>query len=209
MDLVEVGERSVARRHVAELPERRDVAVHRVDRLEADECRPGAADLAEVPLEVGGVIVAEDPLLGPAPADPLDHRGVVLLVGQDRAAGEEARDRADRGLVGSVAGSEQEGGWLRVKVGQLPLQEHVHVRGSSDVAGASRAGSDALQGLGHGLEHEGVLAHSEVVVRAPHRDLDRTVGPVPGGAGEAPAVALQIREDAVAPLDAQPGEGVG
>ena len=71
VDLVEVGERSVARRHVAELPERRDVAVHRVDRLEADECRPGAADLAEVPLEVGGVVVAEDPLLGPAPAEPL------------------------------------------------------------------------------------------------------------------------------------------
>ena len=95
-----------------------------------------------------------------------------------------------------------------MEIGQLLLEEDVGVRGAGDVARAARARSDALEGLGHGLQHDGMLAHAEVVVGAPDRHVDRAVGAVPGGAGEVPAVALDIGEDAVAAFRAQPGEGV-
>src|SRR5262249_21690705 len=52
----------------------------------------------------------------------------------------------------------------------------------------------------------GMLAHAEVVVRAPDRHLDRSVGGVPRGAREAPAMAAQVREDPVAPFRSQSRE---
>ena len=208
MDLVEVGEGVVPRRHVAQLSERRNVPVHGVHRLEADEGRTARADGGQMPLEIGRVVVAEDPLLRAAPADALDHRGVVLLVRQDHAAGQEAGQHADGGLVRGVAGREQERRGLLVQVRQLALEEHVGMRGAGDVAGPARPGADALEGLGHGLQHEGMLAHAEVVVGAPDRHLDRALGPVPGGARKVPAVALEIGEDPVAALRAESGEGV-
>ena len=59
------------------------------------------------------------------------------------------------------------------------------------------------------FEHDRVLAHAEVVVRAPHRDLDGPVRPVPGRAGEVPAVSLEVGEDPIASFGVQPREGVG
>ena len=114
-----------------------------------------------------------------------------------------------RGLVRGIARSEEESRRLLVKVGQLALEENVGVRGPGDVAGPARPGADALERLGHGLQHQRVLAHAEVVVRAPDRDLDRTLGAVPGGAREPSAVALEVGEDPIPSLGAQPREGVG
>ena len=50
--------------------------------------------------EVGEVVVAEDVLLAAAVADARDHRGVVLLVGEDHEAGQQLLQRDERRVVG-------------------------------------------------------------------------------------------------------------
>ena len=59
----------------------------------------------------------------------------------------------------------------------------------------------ARKRLLHRRQHGRVLAHAEIVVRAPHRDLG--ADPVVEGAREAAAAPLEIGEDAVPPLGAQ------
>ena len=53
----------------------------------------------------------------------------------------------------------------------------------------------------HRRQHRRVLAHAEIVVRAPDGDLG--ADPVIEGARKAAAAPLEIGEDAVAPLGAQ------
>src|SRR5262249_15518560 len=52
----------------------------------------------------------------------------------------------------------------------------------------------------------GVLAHAEVVVRAPHHHVARPLRRVPDGAREAAGEPLQVGEYAVAPLVTQAGQ---
>ena len=69
---------------------------------------------------------------------------------------------------------------------------------AADVAGAARAGADLVQRVFHRLDHGGMLAHAEIVVRAP--DGDR-LGPVAAEAmriGEAALGAQDIDEHAIA-----------
>ncbi|SRR5260370_134998 len=74
----------------------------------------------------------------------------------------------------------------------------MRVAGARDVAGAARAGPGALQLHGHCRQHLGVLAHAEVVVRAPHGDLGADA--VVEGARKAAAAPFEIGEDPVASL---------
>ena len=85
--LVEIGQRVVFLRQVADRGDRGDIAVHGVDALEGDHLRRLAADLLEQLLEMPEVVMAEDVLRAAAMADALDHRGVVLLVGEDHQPG--------------------------------------------------------------------------------------------------------------------------
>jgi hypothetical protein len=80
VDLVEVGERVVAMGDVAHLADRRDVAVHRVDRFEGDDLGPGRIGGGQQLLEMGGVVVAEDLPDRTRMADAGDHRGMVVGV---------------------------------------------------------------------------------------------------------------------------------
>ena len=90
---------------LADLLERRDVAVHREDGLRHDErrARPG---LREPPGEVLDVVVAVDEHLGARQAAAVDDRGVVELVREDDLA--RARQRADDAEVREVARPEQQ-----------------------------------------------------------------------------------------------------
>jgi hypothetical protein len=130
------------------------------------------------------VVVAEDLLLGAGAAYTLDHRGVIELVGQDQAVGQQPADGRDRRLVGDEAGGEDKCGLLPVQVGELELQLDQRVVGAGDVAGAAGAGAHAAGRLLHGLDDLGVLAHAEIVVGAPDGDfLGPAVG-TPDGARE-------------------------
>ena len=72
---------------------------------------------------------------------------------------------------------------------------------AGDVAGAAGAGAERRDRLRHRREHGRMLAHAEIVVRAPDRDLGADA--VVEGARKAAAAPLEIGEDPVAPLGAQ------
>jgi hypothetical protein len=72
--------------------------------------------------------------------------------------------------------------------------------GAGDVAGAAGAGAHAGRGFDHGADHLGVLAHAEVVVRAPDHDVARTVRRMPFGARKAAGEALEVGENPIAAL---------
>ena len=207
VDLVEIGHRAVALGEVADRADRRHVAVHRVDALERDQhVAPGGRD--QQLFQVRDVVVAEDPLLAAGVAHALDHRVVVEGVRQDQAVRDQLGDRRDAGLVRDVARGEDEAGLLAVQVGELALQVDQGRVVAGDVAGAARAHAAAPGRLGQRGHHLRVLAHAEIVVRAPHRDLGgRPVRPAPVGDREPPGDPLDVGEDPVAALAVQALQG--
>src|SRR5262249_50338838 len=85
MDLIDIGHGAIALSEIADLLERRYVAVHRVKALAGDQLRPVRTGLAQQLLQMGEVAMAEDLALAAALADALDHRIVVQRVRQDQA----------------------------------------------------------------------------------------------------------------------------
>ena len=120
----------------------------------------------------------------PRLADALDHRIVVVGVGQDQAVRDELGDGRDAGLVRDVAGGEDQRRLLAVQVGEFALERDQRMIGAGDVAGAARAGAHPGRGLDHGADHLGMLAHAEIVVGAPDHDLARPLRRVPDGVRE-------------------------
>src|SRR6185436_16072251 len=84
-----------------------------------------------------------------------------------------------------------------MEVGKLAFQLHVIVSCAGDIARAARAGSRGVKRLVHGCQYHRVLAHAEVVVGAPHRDLTRAICSEMVCHRKGPAATLQIREHAV------------
>ena len=209
VDLVEIGHRAVPLGDVADLRNRGEIAVHRIERFEGDDLGRVGVAFGEQPVEMARVVVAEYLLLRPAVADAGDHRGVVVGVRDDHAARQGLPQRPERRLVGDIARGEQERGLGPVKPREFLFEQDVVVAGSGDVARASRAGADPVQRLVHRRDDLGVLPHAEIVVAAPHGDV---LDGAPGMArrhGKRAGVALQIREHPVAPVAAQARQPLG
>ena len=83
------------------------------------------------------VVVTEDVLLAAAVADALDHRGVVLLVGEDHEARDQALQRRERRVIGDIGRGEEERCFLAVQIGKLGLELDMIMRGAGDVARAA------------------------------------------------------------------------
>ena len=210
MHFVDVGHRVVALGEIADLLDRRDVAVHRVEAFEHDELVALVAGGAQQLFEVGHVVVAEDHALRRGAAHALDHRVVVERVRQDQAIGDEVGDRRDRRQVRYPAGGEDQCAVLVVEIGEFRLELDQRMAGAGDVAGA--AGADAV--LGGGLaesgDHLGVPAHAEIVVGAPDRDVfGSACAAMPARRREVLGAAFEIGEDAVASLGFQFADRAG
>ncbi len=157
-----------------------------------------ARTLLQQLFEMLDVVMAEDVLLAAAPANALDHRGMVLLVGEDHQPRHEPLQGGKRRIVGDIGRGEQQRGLLAVQIGELSLELDVIVSRAGDIARAAGARADLLDRLVHGIAHHLVLAHAEIIVRAPHRHaVDAALGKMIGG-WVSPAAALQIGEDAIA-----------
>ncbi len=204
MDFVQIGHGVVSFRDVAELRDRRDIAVHRIDRFERDQLWRMRVEIAEFAFEIPGIVVGEDARFTAAVPDALDHRGMVEFVRQDDATRHPRCQRADRRHVRDIARREQQRRLLAVQIGKLALQQHVIVVGAGNIAGAARAGAATVERLVHGVEHGGVLAHAEIVVGAPHRDLTRAGRMMMFGAREGTCLALEIGKYAIAPFAMEP-----
>ena len=87
MRLVEHEQRAVARAHLGELVDRRDVAVHREHRLGDDDARARRVDAREELVDVRGVAVAVDRERRAREPAAVDDRRVVELVGAHEHVG--------------------------------------------------------------------------------------------------------------------------
>ena len=157
----------------------------------------------ELAVEVLRVVVPPDAFLAAGVADALDHRGVVGGVGEDDRAGQPGAERRERSPVRDVAGGEEQRRLLAVQVGEFALEQHVVVGGAGDVAGAAGAGAAAVDRIVHRRDDLRVLAHAEVVVRAPDGDVAGALADVAGGAREGAVGARELGEDAVVALLAE------
>src|SRR4051794_33924472 len=100
-----------------------------------------------------------------------------------------------------IARGEDQRRLAAVQIGELALEQEMHMAVAGDVAGAAGAGPDRSQCLLHRRQHGLVLAHAEIIVRAPHRDLGADAVVI--GAWKPPAAPLEIGKDAIPPLGAQ------
>ncbi len=204
VNLIDIGQRIVLVGQVADSVDGRDVAVHGVNAFERDQLRKVWIFRSEQFLEMRDIIVAKDPLFAARIADARDHAGVVQLVGKDDAAGQQFRKRRQRRVIGDIARSEQQGRFLVVKVGKLAFQFYMVMRVAADVPRAAGTGADIVQRFLHRLDHLGVLAHREVVVRAPNGDrLRPVVMRETPSVRECPLVPQDVDEHPVASLGMQ------
>ncbi len=86
VNFVEIGQRPIFVGEVADLGDRRDVRIHRIDAFERDELRQSRVALAQQLFEVVEVVVAKHALLAAAVPDPGDHRSMVERIGEDHAS---------------------------------------------------------------------------------------------------------------------------
>ena len=194
MHLVEVSEGVVALGDRDDLSNGRDVAVHRVDRLEYHDLRLAQRVAGEDLLQVLGIVVAEDLAFIRCRADAVDDGGVVQLIADHHAVGNAPQQALEGGIVGAEAGGEHQRCLLAMPVGQARLQAGVQLVGAADVARTAGAGAVGLQRIVHLLAHGWVLGHPEVVVAAP--DHDRFL-----------VAALQFGQRVLATDAAEGGEG--
>src|SRR5262245_57657116 len=190
---------------IADCPGRGHVAVHGVEALEYDQLG-AVACRAQQRFEMRHVVVAEDLLLATGLAHALDHRVVVERVRQDHAVRDEFGQRRDAGLIGDVARGEDERCFLVMEVSKFTLELDERVVGACNVAGAARSGAHAGRGLDHGAYYLGMLAHAEIIVRAPDHDVACAMGGMPSGAWKAAGVALEVGNNSIPALVRQVGQ---
>ncbi len=207
MHLVNIGHGAIALRQGGDFRDGRDIAAHRIEALEDDELR-AIAGLDQQFLEMREVIVAENLPLGARALHALDHRVVIGGVGEDQAVRKEIGDRRDRREIGNPSGGEDERRFLAVEIGELMLQFDDRAARAGDVARSPCARAHLLRGLDHCVDDLGMLAHAEIVVGAPDRDVLRApVGAAPERLGESLHRALDMRKSAIAPLSLEAEQG--
>ena len=110
-------------------------------------------------------------------ADALDHRRVVFLVREDDRARNELEEGRECSVVGNVRRGEKKRGFLSMEVGKFAFELHVIVGCAGDIARAARASPNGVNRLVHRRQHRWVLAHAEIIVGAPYRNLARVILP--------------------------------
>ena len=200
MDLIEICQRIVSLCQIADLSDRRDIAIHRINRLESDELGRVVVVLAQQALQIFEIVVLPDPFRAPSVTNAVDHGGVVHLVGENDATRQQPDQGAERGVVGDIAGGEEQRRRLAVKIGKLVFQLDVIVRRTRDIARSTGSATGNVDGLVHGTDHHGMLAHGEVVVAAPDLDVAGLLARVVRCGGKAAAFAADVGKLAVTAL---------
>jgi len=119
--------------HVAQLLQGTDGSGHGVDRFEGHNFWHVDWHVGKQLVEMVRVVVPEDVLRHARVLDALDHAGVVASVAEDLATRELTSQGEEGGVVGHVAGGEDQGGLLLVQGGQLRLQLLVENRVARNV----------------------------------------------------------------------------
>ena len=124
-----------------------NAAGHRVDRLKRHDFGHAWVILAQQGVQVVRVVVAEDLLLAVAVSYAYDHGVVVSGIREVHQARYHLAKGGEGGIVGHVAGREDEPRLLAMEAGQLFLQGNVVVAVAGYVPGSSSTNAMVLQGL--------------------------------------------------------------
>ncbi len=107
VDLVDIGEGVVFLGEVADRVDWRDVTVHRIDAFERNNLGRFRCFGGEQLFEMRHVVVSEHALFAAGITDSGDHAGVVQLIGEDHAAGQQFAECRERCVVRHIAAGEQ------------------------------------------------------------------------------------------------------
>src|SRR5258705_355809 len=135
------------------------------------------------------------PMEAPSAAEPAVQPGR-----HDDHAGARRQGR-QRGLVRDKAGRKAQRRLAPVQIGELGFEQIVEIRVAGNVASAAAAGAERGDGLDHRIDYCCMLAHAEIVVRAPDRHL--AADAVFEGPRKKAAAPCEIGEDAIATLGAK------
>jgi hypothetical protein len=171
MDFIEESQGAVLVSKVTDLLNGTNAAAHAVDTLKSDDLGRFSRQRSELVLQVDHIVVLEDHLLRARVSNALDHRGVVHAVTQDHAVREFAAQSCQSGIVGDVARREDQSTLLRVQLCDRLLKTNSMLVVTRNVPSATSASTVHVQSLVHLVQDFRVLSHSEVIVRAPHRNL--------------------------------------
>ena len=197
MDFIEIGHRPVLVGEIADLLDRRDVTIHRIDRFEGDHFWRVRIGGRQFGFEVVEIVVLPDDAVALGITDAFDHRGMVQRVGEDDHARDLLAERAQRRPVGDITGGEDQGCFLAVQVGKLALEQDMVVTGARDIPGASRTRATVVDGVFHRLDHLGMLAHAEIIIGTPNRHVFLFAAGMARCARKIAAMPLEIGEHAV------------
>ena len=91
MHLIEIGHRAIFLGEIADLSDLSEIAFHGIDGFETDDLRRTGRRAAQQLIQVRHVVVAINPLFGAGMAHAFDHRGMIEFIGEEDAAGQQAR----------------------------------------------------------------------------------------------------------------------
>src|SRR2546426_8129268 len=150
-----------------DVPDRRDVAVHREHAIGADEdlLRP-TVDFFEGPLEIPDVAMSVDHALRLRQADAVDDASVVQLVRQDRIPF--SGELRDESRVPREAAHEEQRRLPTFEAGDPPLEFLVEIHVARDRPDAPTPGAVGLDGLPSGPLDLRMVREVQVVVRTEH-----------------------------------------
>eukprot|EP00760_Papus_ankaliazontas_P009317 PhM_4_TR14018/c0_g1_i1/m.64214 len=150
--------------------------------------------------QVRHVVVAEDALRGALGVEhAADHAGVVLLVAKKDRMWEDMGESAERRFIGDVPRRENQRRLLIVPLRERRLQLTHGARVASNVARATRPGTELVDGGLGSRNDAGVLPLRKVVIGTPNGDLlgGVVLGVIPVRLWVAPDHTLDLLKDAV------------
>ena len=157
--LVDDQQRVTGRAEPGQFGERRDVAVHGEHGV-GDHDR--AVRVPQKPGHLPEVAVPVDPDLARGQAAPVDDRGVVQLIGDDRHV--RTADNAEDAEIGGEARREQQGPVSALPVRDFSFQFGVHRPGARDEPRGASPGTPAFDRLMSRRPDRRMLGQSEVVI---------------------------------------------
>jgi hypothetical protein len=103
VNFIEIAQRIVFPGEVADFPDRRNVAIHRINGLERYDLRRVQLVFLKHALQMLGIVVTPDALWAAALAHAFEHGSMVLLIRENDRALQELDLRRKRGFVRNIA----------------------------------------------------------------------------------------------------------
>lgn len=167
--LIDPDEGVVLVSEVADLLEGSDITIHGEDTIGDDDSVSLVLAALELLLKIGHVHVQVSQSLSLAETNTIDDGGVVELIGDDGVLGvEEALEETS---VGIEARGVEDAVLEAVELGDLALELLVEVGGTADETDGGEAETVGIEGLLGGLDEDGAVGETEVVVGAEVDDL--------------------------------------